>query len=267
MKRLICFLFGLLLILGCTGCGGGEAETTVAPAVQEETTIPVTEPATVATEPTTIPTEPQPVLHSGLKEDGTFDEGTWFIGDSMTHILVTDYLKPNNLIGEANYTAKYGSQITAFFGDVKMQYNSYNKCAFNPEFENMEYDEVAQLLGEKATAIYIMWGTNFTWNAYADMYIELAEYLMETCPNATIHLQLIPWAGNNELVRYELVNEWIREAYAHFQEIGEERVMLIDTYEGIGRNTDQGYIHLNNIGNENWYKSILDHAKTHNLAQ
>lgn len=263
MKKWFCLL--LCLMLACTGCGGAEGETTAAPTT-EVTTVPVTEPPTTAA-PTTLPTEPPLVLHSGLKEDGSFDAGTWFIGDSMTHILVTNYLKPNNLIGEANYTAKYGSQITAFFGDVKMEYNSYNKCAFNPEFENMEYDQVAQLLGEKATAIYIMWGTNFTWNAYADMYIELAEYLMETCPNATIHLQLIPWAGNNELVRYELVNEWIREAYAHFQEIGEERVMLIDTFEGIGKNTDEGYIHLNNTGNENWYNTIVAHAKEHDLPQ
>ena len=78
MKRLICLLFGLLLIFGCTGCSGGEAETTVTPAAQDETTRPAvepddtSEPATTATEPTTIPTEPQLVLHSGLKEDGSF---------------------------------------------------------------------------------------------------------------------------------------------------------------------------------------------------
>lgn len=261
-KKLICLLI-LLATLGLAACGQAEP----APSVQTvpPTTQMPTEPATEA--PTTIPTEPSQVFHSGLKEDGSFDEGTWFIGDSMTHILVTDYLKPNNLIGEANYTAKYGSQITAFFGDVTMEYNAYNKCAFNPEFEGMEYNEVAQLLGEKATAIYIMWGTNFTWNAYADMYIELADYLLETCPNATIHLQLIPWAGNNELVRYELVNEWIREAYDHFQETGEQRVFLIDTYEAIGKNTDEGYIHLNNTGNENWYNAILEHAKVNQLSQ
>ena len=86
------------------------------------------------------------------------------------------------------------------------------------------------------------------------------------CPNATVHLQLIPW-GWEEMIYYETVNEWVREAYAHYREKGEERVLLIDTFTAIGRNTDEHCIHLDYQGNENWYKAILAHAEANGLAQ
>lgn len=265
MKKWICLLLSLVLMLGCTGCGAAEAETT--PPTTQAPTVHTTEPPATAALTTvpTEPTEPPLVLHSGLKEDGSFDAGTWFIGDSMTCILITDYLQPNALIGEAHYTGKYGTQITAFY-DTEMSYTSYNRCVFNPEYEGMTYAAVGDQLGGQATAIYLMWGTNYTWNAYADMYIALVDHLLETCPNATVHLQLIPW-GYPELVRYETVNGWIREAYDHYQQIGESRVMLIDTYTAIGRNHDEGGIHLNYDGNECWYQAIVAHAEENHLAQ
>ena len=171
---------------------------------------------------------------------------------------------PNGLIGDANYTGKYGTQITAF-ADTAMSSNSYNPCVFSPEFEGMTYKEVGDLIGEEVTAIYLMWGTNYTWNAYADMYIGLVDHLLKTCPNATIHLQLIP---RGYKIRYETVNEWIREAYQHYVDAGEGRVFLIDTFTAIGeKNHDEGGIHLNYQGNENWYNAIVAHAEEHNLAQ
>ncbi len=263
--KAVCLLLVMLMLTAC----GAPAEPTVpeTTAATEPATEPTTEPATEpTTEPTTVPTEPPVVLHSGLREDGSFDEGTWFIGDSMTCILVENYLRPHGLLGDANYTGKYGAHITAFFDDTVMSYTSYNHCAFRPEHERMGYDDVAVLLGEQATAIYMMWGTNYTWNAYADAYIEIVDFLLETCPNATIHLELIPW-GWDELIRYELVNGWIQEAYAHYQEIGEERVFLIDTFTAIGENTDEHLIHLSEQGNENWYNAIVAHAEANGLVQ
>ncbi len=260
-KRSICLLLGLVM-LTLTACGQESQPP--------ETTLP-TVPATVATEaPTTeaatIPTEPPVVRHSGLREDGTFDEGTWFIGDSMTSILVRDYLIPKGLYGDAYCTGKFGAHITAFFGTTVMSSMSSNKCVFRPEHEGMGYADVARDLGEQATAIYMMWGTNYTWNAYADAYIEICDFLLETCPNATIHLELIPW-GYEKIVEYEIVNGWIREAYDHYQQLGEERVMLIDTFTAIGKNPDSGFIHLNEQGNENWYNAIVAHAEEHGLVQ
>lgn len=69
------------------------------------------------------------------------------------------------------------------------------------------------------------------------------------------------------MIKYDQVNGWIREAYAHYQQMGEERVMVIDTFSAIGRNTDQRYIHLNYQGNENWYHAIVAHAEENNLVQ
>ena len=261
----LCLLLFILLIIGTSACARTESAGDTASTEQgSEMAASVTTDA--ATEPIIESTEPSVVLHSGLREDGSFDEGTWFIGDSMTCILITDYLQPNEFIGEAAYTGKFGAHITAFFDDTVMSATSYNKCVFRPEHEGLGYDDVAKLLGEQATAIYMMWGTNYTWNAYADAYIEIVDFLLETCPNATVHLQLIPW-GYEELVEFETVNEWIREAYAHYQEMGEERVLLIDTFTAIGKNHDSGFIHLNYAGNENWYNAIVEHAKSNDLSQ
>ena len=272
MKRYICLFLSLLMALSLFGCVKEVPEETVP--TTEAATAPTTEyTEEVTTEPSTEPvTEPVPTTepvvrqHSGLREDGTFDEGTWFIGDSMTCILVNQYLTPKGLIGDAYYTAKYGEHITAFFGDTVMDPYFDYRIAFRPEHEMMHYYEVAEDLGEQVTAVYMMWGTNFTWNAYADAYIEIVDYLLVTCPNATIHLQLIPW-GYDKYVKYETVNGWINEAYAHYQEIGEERVFLIDTFTAIGRNHDSGFIHLSEQGNENWYNAIVEHARVNDLAQ
>ena len=270
MKKLSCFLLSMVLVLSLLGCvremplETEPIEPTTAPTTETtESTTETTEPTTEATEP---PTEPQVFYHSGLREDGSFDEGTWFIGDSMTCILVRNYLMPNGLIGDANYSAKYGEHITAFFGETVMDPYFGYKIAYRPEHEWMHYYEIAEDLGERATAIYMMWGTNFTWNAYADAYIEIVDYLLETCPNATIHLQLIPY-GYKEYVKFDIVNEWIWQAYAHYSRMGEERVFLIDTYHAIGRNHDSGVIHLNDQGNENWYNAIVRHAEINGLVQ
>ena len=262
MKKILCLLCLLLL----TGCGQSQIapeQPTQVPATE----APVTEATEAETEPTTEPTEPPFSLHSGLREDGTFNEGTLFIGDSMTCILVQDYLTPMGLIGDANYMGKYGAQITAFFGGVTMDTNvTVGKCAYRPEHEGMTYEEIAVSLGEQVTAIYMMFGTNFTYNSYADMYIELVDFLLETCPNATVYLQTIPH-GNEEIVRFKLVNGWINEAYAHYQELEEDRVQLIDTFTAIGINHDEGWIHLNSVGNENWYNAIVDYAKANNIPE
>ncbi len=266
MKKALCLLLAIVLLMMTAACAKVQTEPTL-PEVTETVAITTAEPTEEVTEPpTTVPTEPALVLHSGLREDGTFDEGTWFIGDSMTSILYRDYLKPRGLVEDAACTGKFGAQITAFFDDTVMSYTSYNKCVFRPEHEGLGYDDVARELGEQATAIYMMWGTNFTWNAYADAYIEVVDFLLETCPNATIHLELIPW-GYEKVVEFETVNGWIQEAYDHYQQIGEERVFLIDTFTAIGRNQDEGFIHLSEQGNENWYNAIVEHARINGLVQ
>ena len=261
----------LLLVLSLLGCANGAGETTGPAPTETEAppeTTQLTEPTEPATEPVTEPTEPPVLFHSGLREDGTFTEGTWFIGDSMTCILVEDYLKPQGLIGDAYYTGRYGAHITAFFDGTIMTHTGYNPCAFRPEHNNCTYDAVAFMLGDKVEAIYLMFGTNYTWNAYADAYIELVDFLLQTCPNATIHLQTIPM-GNPGVVKYDTVNGWILEAYEHYARQGQDRVFLLDVFTAIGDvrdNRDSGGIHLSQQGNELWYNAIKGHAEANGLV-
>lgn len=145
MKRFVCLLLCLLLLTACGQRETARPEAVAETPAAEVTTQTVAEPET---EPVTEVTEPAAALHSGLREDGTFNEGTLFIGDSMTCILVQDYLTPMGLIGDANYTGKYGAQITAFFGGVTMDTGvTVGKCAYRPEHEGMTYEEVAVALG------------------------------------------------------------------------------------------------------------------------
>lgn len=268
MKYMISLLLSTILVLSFAACGTAldsvpAAEVTTVPATTEAATAPTQVPTAAPTEPAT---EPAPVYHSGLKEDGSFDAGTWFIGDSLTCMLITDYLIPNGLIGEANYTAKYGSQLTAFFDSTTMDPHADLTCVYSPELEGLEFDETADFLGENATAIYLMWGTNFTPEATAMTYVEIIDYLLEACPNATIHLQTVPY-GYPKMIAFETINERIQGAYDYYQQTGEERVFLIDTFTAIGQNNDRGGIHLSDTGNENWYNAIVAHAKTNNLSE
>ncbi len=254
----------LLLIVSLTGCSVQEAP---APTQTEApTTVPTEAPTTIpTTEPTEPPTtEPAPVRHSGLKEDGTFDEGTLFIGDSLTYFFV-GYLREQVLAGDAKYTTQCGSQVTAFFDYNRMEENEDAPCRYSPEFKGLEFDDAAASMGETATAIYIMWGTNFTYTASAQNYIDIVDFLLERCPNATIHLQLIPY-GTPSYVFHETVNGRIREAYDHYLQQGQDRVILIDTFTAIGDNTIDG-VHMNQRGNAAWYQAILDSAEANGLVQ
>lgn len=276
-KRLLCLALALILLIGCAGCGRKripaptEEETvfpefTAAPTTEaptEETTVPTTE---ALTEPTTVPTEPPLILHSGLREDGSFDEGTLFIGDSLTLLFLNHYLKTQGYLGDAKYLSQASSQLTIFMdGKTRVVCSATNTLA-SKEFNGMLFNEAAASLGEKATAIYIMWGTNYTPSASAESYIEIVDFLLENCPNATVHLQLISWADPN-IIPVSKINQRITDAYNHYQEIGEPRVMLIDTYTAIGQNVISDGVHHNDTARANWYQAIVDHAADNELPQ
>lgn len=264
--KAVCLLLVMLILTSCgTPAGSTVPETTVEtkPTIQP-TTNPTIHPTTEPTTESTIePTEPPVVLHSGLREDGTFDEGTLFMGDSLTHMLVGSYLTPRKLIGDAKHAAMCGTPVTVFFDDAyQMRNHRELASSCSEEYKYMAFYEVAAAMGEQATAIYFMWGTNYDPNATADTYIKIVEFLLENCPNATIHMQLIPWGKT----RYRVTNEIILEAYTHFKELGEQRVLLIDTYTAIGQNPIDD-VHQGDIGNGRWYKALLSHAEENNLVQ
>ena len=283
----------LLLSMLMTGCGSRivvapppatqAAVETVAPVtepVTEPETEPVSEPVTEPivetetepatepsiepeTEPVTEPAEPEVVLHSGIREDGTFDEGTLFMGDSLTYMLVGSYLTPRKLMGDAKHAAMCGTKVTAFFSDnYRMRAHKDFSSSCSEEFKYKAFYTIAKEMGEKATAIYFMWGSNYEPNATVEHYIEIVDYLLENCPNATIHMQLVPWGH----VPYKVANELIQQAYDHFVEQGEQRVLLIDTHTAFGQNPIDG-VHQGDVGNGRWYEALLAHAEANGLAQ
>lgn len=272
VKRGLCILLAALTLLCLGGCDRKALTTppadvlAAAQAPEPPTTVPETEPPTEAptetqppTEPPTeAPTEPPLVLHSGLREDGSFNEGTLFIGDSLTFQMIYGYLRPKNFVGDAKYISICGSQITAFFDGTKVTCSAASTLA-SAEFDGMLFNEAAASMGEDATAIYIMWGTNFTKDATYENYVEILDYLLEHCPNATIHLQTVPYA--KDVVPYQIINERILDAYAYYQEIGQERVLLLDTFTGIGRSVSGDGVHITDSGKVRWYETILAHAE------
>ena len=258
-------LLGIILILSLllSGCGGQASESAPSTVETEEITVPTTVPVTEA--PTEAPTEPPVALHSGLRSDGSFDEHTLFLGDSLTFLMITHYLDPNGYTGDAKYAVKAGVGTNAFFWNyMKMGYDPVMNCLYVPEFQDLTMAEAAASMGEDLHAVYIMLGTNYIKDGSYEDYVEICDYILETCPNATVHLQLVPYSP---IILYEEVNDRIRTAFEHYQEQGEERVLLLDTFTAIGDNLISDRVHLNDQGRENWYQALLAHARDNDLPQ
>lgn len=267
-KRWLSLIMAISLALTLAACGGEAG-----PSLHETTEVPENE-TSVTEENYTLSwqnTEPEgekvwtQEVHSGIREDGTFNEGTLFIGDSLTYGLVVEYLQRYELIGGAKYMAVVGAPLGRFFSDTPLE-SSEGSCVCSPEFSGLAYYRAAARMGESATAIYLMLGTNYNYLTTTDAYIEVVDYLLENCPNATIHLQLIPYS-TSEYVDYEQVNESIREAYTHYESQNIERVMVIDTFSAIGM--AQGYdgIHLNAEGKDAWYMALQANAINNNIPE
>ncbi len=243
----------LILVLCLCLCGCTPKTQPPAPTVPTETTQPET------TEPTTV--SPVEGLHSGLKQDGTFDEGTLFIGDSLTYGLVERYLKEEGLLGEAMYMAVPGAAITCYRQGPAL---GVKAAAYSSEFKGLYMFEAAELAGEKVTAVYLMLGTNASKYATDETYIDMVAHLLESCPNATIYLQLVPY-NRSELVNSDTANARVQRAYEYFA--NERRVRLIDTQTAIGYNLAPDGIHLVTKGQALWYQAIVDYAAEQGIGQ
>lgn len=263
MKKLVCILLAVLMLCGCAPEAGPAPTAQTVPPTQN--TAPETIPPA-----TTVPeTEPPFVwddnIHSGLRPDGSFGEGTLFLGDSLTVGLICQYLIPEGLLGDARFAAKVGMPLQGFSGTT-FQMESGGSCAYSPEFHLRSCAEAAAIAGGSVTALYFMLGTNFDYDNNADAYIQVTEYLLEVCPNATIYLQLIPYS-EGALVYEDQVNESIRTAHRHFAEAGIQRVMLLDTYTAIGENLNPDGIHLNAEGQQRWYEALVRFAEENQIPE
>ena len=254
LKRILILLTVLCLLL--SGCSRQEEPV---PSTAEVTTLPTTE-ATVATEPPqrTVP------LHSGIREDGTFDSGTLFIGDSLTNAFIYDNLMLYRRVGDAKFMAMVGAPVHAyFFGPVLTR---ELPCIYSGEFGNLTFAHGVELVGENITAVYFMLGSNYSEYTTYETYSEIVAHLLEHCPQATIYLQTIPYS-TSKLVQYELVNGILEEIYLQYAESVDTRVMLIDTHTAFGdRLLDDG-IHINYEAQDIWYQTILDFAAENDIPQ
>lgn len=249
-----------------------EASATTAPTQSPEITEAPTE-AAEETQPTlslenTDPTD-GPVrtaeIHSGLRSDGTFNSGTLFIGDSLTYGLVNEYLDRYDYLGDARYMAIVGVPVGVFF-NKGIQLGNYGSCLYSPEFHGMCYCDAVAFVGSEVTAIYMMLGTNYNYDTTQERYTEIVDYLLETCPQATVHLQLIPYTTNS-LVDFEQVNENIRATYQHYQDQGIQRVMVIDTHTAINMYLSSDGVHLSGEGKDAWYMALVSHSINNNLPE
>lgn len=116
-----------------------------------------------------------------------------------------------------------------------------------------------------AAALILLLFTGCT-AATTDKYIEVVDYLLETCPNATVHLQLIP-DSFSPLVDYKTVNEQIRQACAHYEQQGIERVLVVQTNIFIGQALGPDGVHLTGDGQDRWYTALVAHKKNNDLPE
>lgn len=243
----------LILVLCLCLCGCTPETQPPAPTVPIETTQPET------TEQTTV--SPMAGLHSGLKPDGSFNETTLFIGDSLTYGMVTDYLPDNGLLGKAKYIAIPGAAITCYRQGAAL---GVKAAAYSPEFEGLFVYQAVEQYGAALTAVYLMLGTNANEYATDEVYFDMVAHLIEYCPNATIYLQLVPY-NRSDRVNSEAANARVQRAYEHFA--NERRVQLIDTQTAIGYNLTPDGIHLVTKGQSLWYQAIVDYAVEQGIGQ
>jgi len=251
-KRFLALLAALCLLL----CGCKQ---------QPEPTVPTTE----TTVPTTAPTEPPQrtvPLHSGIREDGTFDEGTLFIGDSLTYGLLAQYMTNNDLLGDARYMAIPGASLWAFENGPRLGTDETWYSFHSSQFHGMLMSEAVAAAGESVTAIYLMMGTNHLDYVTDQMYVDVVSYMLEKCPNATIYMQQVPYSLSS-LVDHEVINWRIWAAYNEFCESGETRVRLIHTQDAIELNVVADEVHLTEEGQRLWYEALVDYAETNGIPQ
>ena len=269
--RILCLTLVLALLL--TGCYGECAEpgpTTAAnvpTTVPAETTLPETTVPETILPPTTCPaeTEPEFSLHSGIRSDGTFGEGTLFIGDSLTVGLVKHYLTDNQLLGDARYLAACGAALTAFHLGPRMG-DGTTPCVYSPEYEGLRMQEAILVEPQRTTAVYIMLGTNYSKYASDETYIEIVDALLQSCPNATVYLQLVP-NDDSERVNSARANQMTQRVYDYYLSAGNERVQCVDTCAAIGWCLAADGIHLTTEGQENWYNCLLAFAAENGIPE
>ena len=87
-------------------------------------------------------------------------------------------------------------------------------------------------------------------------YTVVIDHMLEYWPEATIYMQTVPDSVTG-VVATERINGIIEEAVAHYEELGDTRVKLLDTNScwGSGCYLPDG-AHLTDVGLRAWYESV-----------
>lgn len=275
MKRII----ALLALAGVLLCGCGQSPEPVEMPEPSVEVVLVTEPpeTETPTDATEVPTEastevteatehavPEFQNHSGIRDNGTFDDSALFIGDFLTYGLITGYLTERELLGDARYMVIPNGALPAVYYGPKLTKSA--DCLFSPEFEGMLICDALKEAGEQTTAIYFMMGTNFSEFADDKTMIQIVEDMLINCPNATVYLQLVPFDRSTR-VDYEEANRRILATYTYYQRENNPRVMLIDTQTAIGYNLTTDGIQLTTEGQACWYQALVAFADGNEIPQ
>ena len=189
-----------------------------------------------------------------------------FIGDSLTYGLVDNYLKGQNLLGNAYYMAMPGATPAVYVYGPTLRSSGNTFSDYSDRFEGMLMSEAIESVGAELSAVYFMMGTNYSKAVNVDLYIQIINHLLEHCPNATIYLQRVPYESSDK-VNGAAANERIMKAYEHFAVLEEPRLMLVETDAAIGYQQTTDGIHLTEKGQKFWYEELVRYAKANNIPQ
>ena len=205
--------------------------------------------------------EPVPDVEITLpkKNPLVLDEGTLFIGDSITHHLSSRWLEPTGYIGGASFMACSNAGIPHYFSDwaklKNAEWNFYG-CSYSKEFENLSYAAAIEQSAGRWDRIFLMMGSNGSGSLTYESYKAVIDHIYANNPNATIYLQTIPDCRTG-LALTDRVNSIVADTVAAYTAEGITAVKLLDTnsiwtadciaYDGV---------HLVELGLQRWHEYI-----------
>ena len=198
---------------------------------------------------------------SASSEDAGFcgvpflDSRTVLVGDSLTCHLVDYFLKPMDLLCGASYMAAPNSAVNYYFEDwwplKPLEQNAYGSTT-SPGLEGLTFAEAVEATAGRFERVLFLMGSNSSEYSVVEDYTVVIDHMLEYWPEATIYMQTVPDSVTG-VVATERINGIIEEAVAHYEELGDTRVKLLDTNSCWGSGC-----YLPDVGLRAWYEFLAD---------